>query len=175
MAESEVASVVVVNGASSAGKSTLVAAARPLLPRPFLALGLDLLLFGEALPRDLDGSLRDWSALRPRVLAGHRRAVRAFADAGVDVITDVVLETQQQADDWDDALQGLDVLWVGLHAPVAELRRRERERRDRPSGDAERDHAVVHTFHRYDLELDSTDGVESCARRLVDVVQPNGR
>ncbi|MCX6405529.1 MAG: AAA family ATPase [Propionibacteriales bacterium] len=168
-------SVVVVNGASSAGKSTLVAAAQPLLPRPFLAFGLDLLLFGDALPRDAEGSLRDWTVLRPRVLAGHRRAVRAFADTGVNVITDVVLETQQQADDWDEALRGLDVLWVGLHAPVAELRRRERERGDRPSGDAERDHAVVHTFHAYDLELDSTDGLDSCARKLVSAVQPTDR
>lgn len=35
-------SVVVVNGASSAGTSTLVASAQPLVPRPFVAHGLDL-------------------------------------------------------------------------------------------------------------------------------------
>jgi chloramphenicol 3-O phosphotransferase len=161
-----VGSVVVVNGASSAGKSTLVAAAQPLLPRPFLALGLDLFLFGEALPRDADGCLRDWPALRPRLLVGHRRAVRAFAEAGVDVITDVVTESQDDADDWDRALHGLHVTWVGLHAPLEELRRRERERGDRRSGDAERDLATVHAVHAYDLELDSGEGVQACARRL---------
>lgn len=162
------ASVVVVNGASSAGKSSLVVASQPLLPRPFLAFGLDLLLFGAALPRDAEGRLRDWPALRPGVLAGHRRAVRAFADAGIDVITDVVLESQEEADDWDGVLAGLDVLWVGLHASVDELRRRELARGDRPPGDAEQDLATVHTFHRYDLELDSADGVEVCAGRLAD-------
>lgn len=164
------ARVVVVNGPSSAGKSTLVAAAQPLLHRPFLALGLDLLLFGAALPRDVDGRIRDWPALRPGVLAGHRRAVRAFAEAGVDVITDVVLESQADADDWDRVLAGLDVLWVGLHAPLEELRRREQARGDRSVGDAERDHAVVHGFHAYDLELDSTDGVTECALRLAAAV-----
>lgn len=163
-------SVVVVNGASSAGKSTLVFAAQPLLPRPFLALGLDLLLFGDALPRDGDGRVRDWPSLRPGVLAGHRRAVRAFVDAGVDVITDVVLESQADADDWDDVLAGVDVLWIGLHAPANELRRRERARGDRPLGDAENDLGTVHTFHAYGLELDSTEGVDACARRLAEVV-----
>jgi len=169
-----VASVVVVNGASSTGKSTLVAAAQPLLPRPFLAFGLDLLLFGAALPLDTAGRVRDWTALRPGVLAGHRRAVRAFADTGVDVIPDVVLESQEQADDWDAVLVGLDVLWIGLHASVDELRRRERARGDRPVGDAEQDLRTVHTFHGYDLELDSAEGVEACARRLAARVDSGG-
>ncbi len=92
--------------------------------------------------------------------------MRAVADAGVDVIADVVTESQDDADDWDRALHGLDVTWVGLHAPLEELRRRERERGDRRPGDAERDLATVHTFHTYDLELDSGEGVQACARRL---------
>lgn len=162
--------VVLVNGASSAGKSTLVEAALPLLPRPFLAHGLDLLLFGPALPRDGAGRLRDWPQVRPRLLAGHRRATAAYAQAGLDVVADVVLEEQADADDWDLALAGLDVLWVGLHAPLEELRRRESQRGDRPVGDAERDLLTVHGLHAYDLELDSTDGVEACARRLARAV-----
>lgn len=161
-----VGSVIVVNGASSAGKSTLVSAAQPRMPRPFVAHGLDLYLFTAFLPRDGEGVVRDWPTLRPRVLDGFHRSLRGFADAGVDVLCDVVLESQAQADAMDAALADLDAFWVGLHASPDILRRRELARGDRPVGDAERDLATVHSFHRYDLELDSADGSVVCAERL---------
>lgn len=160
-------SVVVVDGPSSAGKSTLVSAVQPLLPRPFVVHGLDAFLFGPFLPRDADGRVRDWPVLRPRVLDAHRRSVRALADAGLDVLVDVVLETQEQADALASALDGLDVLWVALTAPLDELRRRERARGDRAAGDAERDLLTAHTFRAYDLALDSGAGVAACADALV--------
>ncbi len=160
--------VVVINGPGSAGKSTLVRAVQPLLPRPFLAFGLDLFLFGDVLPRDRSGRVRDWSGLRPVVLDGHRRAVRALADAGADVLVDVVVEDREQSDALDDALAGLDVFWVGLHAPAEEIERRERARGDRTLGEGVRDLATVHAVHGYDVELDSTLGVDACARQLVE-------
>ena len=90
-------SVIVVNGASSAGKSTLVAAVQPLLPRPFVAHGLDLYFFTAFLPRDGRGVVRDWPMLRPRVVDGFHRSLRGFADAGVDVLCDVVLDEPLRA------------------------------------------------------------------------------
>jgi len=161
-------SVIVVNGASSAGKSTLCRAAQPRLPRPFLHYGLDVVFFGDVLPRDADGGLRSWSSLRPRVVEGFFGSVRAFADAGVDVLTDIVVEDREGLRLIETTLAGLDVFWVGLHAPVEELERRERDRGDRGSGDARRDLETVHSFRSYDLDLDSTRGAEANAAALVD-------
>ncbi len=161
-------SAILVNGPSSAGKSTLCRVAQPLLPRPFLHHSLDTVFFGDALPRDVSGRPRDWSALRPRVVEGFLRGLRGYLDAGVDVLCDYIIEDARGRDLLLDILDGVDVFWVGLHVPVEELERRERARGDREAGDARTDLATVHTFVPYDLELDGTRPPHENGRILVE-------
>ncbi|MGJ9413309.1 hypothetical protein ACHAAC_11440 [Aeromicrobium sp. CF4.19] len=160
-------SLILVNGASSAGKSILCRAAQSTLPRAFLHHSLDTVFFGDALARDASGRPRDWSVLRPRVVDGFMRGLRGFLDAGVDVLCDYIVEDTAGRDRLVDVLDGADVFWVGLHVPLPELQRRERARGDRRVGDARQDLATVHTFLRYDLELDGTQSPEENAQRLL--------
>jgi chloramphenicol 3-O phosphotransferase len=90
-----------------------------------------------------------------------------LAEAGNDVVTELIIEDRAQLVRLEEELFGLEVFWVGLHVPVEELERRERERGDRRSGDAQRDARTVHTFRRYDLELDGTVQLDDNIKRVV--------
>lgn len=157
--------VIVLNGASSAGKSTLCRALREALDTPFLWFPLDLFLDGDLLPRRRDGSFA-WAAQRENVLQGHLACLRGLAEAGNDVLTDVVFESQAQHNAWRAALADLSPFVVGVHCPLKELERRERARGDRRKGDARRDFEIVHSFGPYDLEIDSTLPPEENATRI---------
>jgi len=160
-------SIIVVNGPSSSGKSTLCRAAQVQLPRAFLFQTLDTYFFGDLLPRDQEGRVREWTSFRPRIVDGFFRSLKAFALSDVDVISELILEDASEVARLEQEVDGLDVFWVGLHAPVEELERRERERGNRTAGDARRDVETVHGFRSYDLDLDTTRGVAANTAELV--------
>lgn len=152
------ASLILVNGASSAGKSTLCRALRDALPLPFLHFSLDFFMFdAHVLPRTPAGKVRDWAQIRPHVFGGFNRCLPALLEAGNNLVVDYIIETPEMWQQFCTLLAGRDVFLVGIHCPVQELQRRERARGDRPSGDAARDALTVHTFTRYDLELTCTE------------------
>lgn len=159
-------SIILLNGASSAGKSTIAAALQAAADRPILRLSLDLFFFGSALPPMRDKGFA-WGPMKQRILAGYFPSLAAFARAGNDLVVDHVFESQTDFDDLVAALEGLDVFLVGVHCPIEELERRERERGDRRIGDARMDLATVHSFCRYDLEVDSTRPPEENAQLIL--------
>ncbi|WP_309571196.1 phosphotransferase-like protein [Deinococcus sp.] len=160
--------LIVINGASSAGKSTLAHALRDALPAPFLHFSLDFFMFGDqVLPRTANGRLRDWKLIRPQVFSGFNRCLPALLAAGNNLVVDYIIETPQMWQELSTVLTGLDVYLVGLHCPVEELERRERARGDRGVGDARRDVLTVHTFTPYDLELSCTDALADNVQRVI--------
>ncbi|GAA4008561.1 chloramphenicol phosphotransferase CPT family protein [Deinococcus rubellus] len=163
-----VSRIILLNGASSAGKSTLCRALQAQLPEPFLYFALDLLLFSkEVVPQRPGVVAFEWSRQRPRLFGGYHRSLAAFASAGNNLIVDYVLETQETLSDLVRLLAPFDVFFVGVHCPLPELERRERARGDRRIGDARMDFGRVHTFSGYDFELDSLGAQEENAARVV--------
>jgi len=173
------AAIILLNGASSAGKSTLAQAMQARLERPFLRFSPDLLLFGDkVLParRDQDGPF-SWAAMRGPLFEGYFRCLAALAGAGNNVMADLVIETKSQLRSLVGLLSPFDVFFVGVRCPLPELERRERLRGDRKIGDARQDHATVHSFGTYDAEVDSTLPPEHNALTLInawDVWRPPG-
>jgi len=160
--------IILLNGASSAGKSTLCRALQAQLPEPFLYFALDLLLFSqEVVPRRSGVEAFGWSRQRPRLFGGYHRALAAFAAAGNNLIVDYVLEESQTLGDLVRLLSPYDVFFVGVHCPLPELERRERVRGDRRIGDARADFERVHTFSSYDFELDSLGVPEENAAKIL--------
>jgi chloramphenicol 3-O phosphotransferase len=172
--------IVVINGASSAGKTSIVRALRELEAvdrRYWHVVGLDDVLARLAWQwvdvgwptgpgpmcdqglsvAQVDGvpTLRVGPLLR-KLLRGHQEGAAAIADQGVDLLIDEVIMDSEQLDDWRRALDPRSSLWVGVHCDVAELDRRESLRHDRPAGLARAQAEVVHRDIAYDLELDST-------------------
>ncbi|MVN85464.1 AAA family ATPase [Deinococcus sp. HMF7620] len=149
--------LILVNGASSAGKSTLCRALRDALPGAFLHFSLDFFMFdAQVLPRTPEGRLRDWATLRPRVFEGFHRCLPALLTAGNDLVVDYIIETPEMWAEFCTQLAEFDVFLVGVQCSVEELERREIARGDRGLGDARRDAETVHTFTAYDLTLDCT-------------------
>ena len=161
--------LIVLNGASSAGKSTLARAIQAQIGEPFLHFSPDLLLFGgRVLPGRADeGGAFAWSALRPRLFEGYFRCLPALAGAGNNLVVDFIIETQGQLERLVELLAPFDVFLVGVHCPLPELERRERARGDRGLGDARRDLASVHSFTAYDFEVDSSRPAEAVAAEVV--------
>jgi chloramphenicol 3-O phosphotransferase len=64
-------------------------------------------------------------------------------------------------------LSPFDVFWVGVHAPVAEIERRERLRGNRQIGEGVY-HLKTHNFCRYDVEVDTMKPLEQNVETILD-------
>jgi chloramphenicol 3-O phosphotransferase len=149
-------SIILINGASSAGKTTLVRAFQTIAPVPFVRFSFDLFLDGNALPMDfIRANQAAWTQMRPHVFAGMHQCLHALVSTGNNVICDHIIENAHWRNDLVSRLHGLDVYVVALHCGLAELERREQARGNRNPGEAANDLAVVHQGMHYDLELDS--------------------
>lgn len=149
-------SIIIVNGTSSAGKTTLVRAFQQSAPVPFVRFSFDLFLDSQALPMDIIRAHKDmWAQMRPHVFAGMHQCIHALASTGNNVVCDHIIENATWRNDLVTRLAGLDVYLVALHCSLPELVRREQARGNRTAGEAANDLAVVHRDMHYDLELDS--------------------
>jgi len=158
------------NGASSAGKSTLAIALRDRLDEPFLHVCSDQLVAAGMLPvrRDDGGPFDWWHEVRPRFFAGFHQCLPALAAAGNDPVVEHIIEFAAWRTQLAGLLSDLDVFLVGVHCDLDELDRRERARGDRRTGEG-RSHITdgIHTFGPYDHDVDTTEGVSD---GLVDAV-----
>jgi len=155
--------VLFLNGGSSAGKTTLGRRLQSALSDPWLLLGIDLLIW--TLPPEMingpDGlSVREGVITRGglflSIYSGYQMAAAALARSGVNVLLDDL--TLDGADDqrrWDDALDGLDVVWVGVRCDPEIAAEREAGRGSRLPGTARHQAESVHEDVRYDLEIDT--------------------
>ncbi|WP_460335240.1 chloramphenicol phosphotransferase CPT [Actinoallomurus acanthiterrae] len=168
--------VIVLNGGSSSGKSGIARCLQAVLPDPWLAVSVDTLV--EAMPASMrtsetgiefaaDGGVSVGSEFR-ELEAAWMAGIAAMARAGARVIVDDVFlggaESQQR---WQKALDGLDVLWVGVRCESAVAAGREIARGDRARGMAASQAEAAHRGVLYDLEVDTTrtESLE-CARTI---------
>jgi chloramphenicol 3-O phosphotransferase len=168
------AQVIVLNGGSSSGKSGIARCLQAVLPQAWLAVGVDTLI--DVMPARLrlgsegigftgDGEVSvgaEFRVLEDAWMAGVASMVRAGARVIVD---DVFLGGAESRLRWEKALDGLDVVWVGVRCDAAVAAGRELARGDRVAGMAEAQAELVHRGMTYDVEVDSakSEAVE-CAR-----------
>jgi chloramphenicol 3-O phosphotransferase len=157
--------VILLNGASSSGKSTLAVALQDALDEPFLHVSSDRLVSAGILPRRrAESGPFSWrNEMRPRFFAGFHACLPAFAWAGNDLIVDHIIEYPAWRRMLAHHLAGLDVYLIGVHCALDEIDRRERERGDRQKGEG-RTHVTadaIHTFGPYDLDVDTSAGISS--------------
>jgi chloramphenicol 3-O phosphotransferase len=160
--------VILLNGASSAGKSSLTAALQARLS--FIRMGIDACIHERApvswygAPEGLcqaEGVGLVYGKEALKLWRAYHRSVRVCVDEGLRVVVDDAIITRELLDDWVTTLAGVDVFFVGVHCDAAELTLREVARRDRALGSAVRSMGRVHAHAIYDLEVDSTATVSS--------------
>ena len=186
--------VVVLNGTSSAGKTSTALAfqeARSAAGECWIVIGIDDFLAklpkrwvevgawagasaadGARLDRDGDRATFHVGDICRRLMRAYRRSVAEIARAGINVVVDEVTLEEYEWADWSAALAGLPAIWVAVHCDVEVAVRRESARGDRAIGLVRGQAETVHRFPVYALELDTTaTPVDDLARKLCDFLR----
>ncbi|OIJ24467.1 chloramphenicol phosphotransferase CPT family protein [Nocardioides luteus] len=157
--------IILLNGASSSGKSSVGRELLPLLEDPWFLVPVDGIsgMRSTVHTRELDEA--GIAEMLRRTRLGYHRAVEALASVGNDVIMDYPLSESWRLDDLLEVLDGYDVTLVEVWCSPEELERRETARGDRPAGLA-RSQTLVYT-HPYDIRVDSTTATPAaCAQEI---------
>ena len=186
------ARIILLNGTSSAGKTTLARKLQSILPDPWLYMALDQFRDGMApqyrglnAPEGSDGArglnvvpvhptegtpyteIRYGDVGHTTVLGMHR-ACAAVADAGNNLIIDDVICERTFLDDYIRVLPHDRTFFVGVQCQESELARREAQRPGRFLGTATGMMLSCHRHGIYDLSVDtSATNPENCARQIV--------
>lgn len=183
--------IVLLNGTSSAGKTTIALALQDVLEPPYLHTGIDQFLI-ERLPRrlivysdgvhpvDAEGWLaifRDDMLMEVRIgplgikwIEGMYRAVATLAELGQNVILDDVIYDPRVLNAALQILPPEKVFFIGIRCPLHIAEQREAQRQ-RAKGGARFFHDLVHTHELYDFEVDSAvHSASECAHLIQNYV-----
>ena len=147
--------VLLLNGGSSAGKSSVARELQRLLDGTWLRLGVDTLVEGGLTVTD-DGAVdvgSGFTAVEDCWMAGLARMAEVGARL---VVEDNFVSGPLAQERWRAALSPLPVGWVGIRCDPSVAARRETGRGDRVGGMASIQALAVHEGIEYDLEVDTT-------------------
>ena len=160
--------IILINGPSSSGKTTLARALQNHLDEPFIRFSFDLFLEHKSFPiEQIKSGKFSWEQMRPAVFRGLHQCLPALSMAGNNVIFDHIIETKAWLDELVSLIAELDVFFVGLHCSLPELERREIQRGDRRPGEARQDFETVHRIPTYDLEINSENPLDENVTFLI--------
>jgi chloramphenicol 3-O phosphotransferase len=171
--------LLILNGGSSAGKTSLGKALQDRLPGCWMLLGIDA--FWMALPpeqlnlshvqpefyswrSELEADGKEYFVVVPgplldRAMYARYRAILAYLDAGLDVVADDVVWKQEWLAYATRVFDGYRVWFAGVHVSDEEGARREVQRGDRHGGWNRGSARAAHrnALGLYDFEIDTTD------------------
>ncbi len=166
--------ILLLNGTSSSGKTTLLKTLQATLTEPFLDAGLDRFLW--MLPKryldrplwdDVLGQATQAGAIGRQLVSGMHHAIVALSRSGNHVIADHVLVEPAWLTECIELFSELPAYFVGVRCPLNVLEQRERARKDRTLGQAKAQYEIIHTHGLYDIEVDtSVHGPEVCAQQI---------
>lgn len=161
--------IVFLNGTSSSGKSSIAEQLLTVLPTPYFHLPVDAINSLRARERTDELGADELAVVLEKTVLGFHRVVAGLADAGNDIVVDHVLRERHWLRDCLTVLRDHEVVFVGVHCPLEELNRRERERGDRRIGRAAYHFDRVHAHGVYDVECDtSVSSPLECALQIKD-------
>nr|WP_052231878.1 chloramphenicol phosphotransferase [Methylobacterium sp. ZNC0032] len=160
--------IILLNGASSSGKSSLARAIQARIETPFWHISIDHLRDSGVLPTErIRSGAFDWLTMRDAFFLGFERSLIAYVEAGNDLIVEHIMENAPWLLRLAETLSRHDVFFVGVHCDLAELERREQARGDRRLGDARRDFHRIHSHCIYDLDVDGTQDRDANADAVI--------
>lgn len=183
--------VIIVNGPSSVGKSSIIRAFQAKQATPWLGAGIDHLYVGVIPPCWLDDKPEHASMMTietiedetgktvtavfgpegRKVIKGMHRAIAAYAHTGNNVIVDYINYEPSWIPDLQEALHGLKIIWVGVNASLKIIEEREKARGTSPQGHARSHYQTVHKGVQYDLMINTdTQNPEEAAQLITEKV-----
>lgn len=186
--------VIILNGPSSVGKSSIIQAFQAKQKNPWLSIGIDNFFVGVLPPKfyledtpehhsvmqgiastDAQGNKIFTLVVGPagqKVINGMHRAIAAYAHAGNNVIVDYINYEPTWIPDLQEALHGLKILWVGVNASLKTIEEREKARGTSPKGHARSHYHTVHKGIQSDLMIDTDkQKPEEAAQLIMEKVQ----
>ena len=183
---------ILLNGTSSAGKTTLAKALQQKLNEPHLYVALDQ--YRDSLPDKYRGlnsppgtlgydglnvvpiELEDGRKITSvkfgdygkKVLHGMRLSAAALVRNGLNIIIDDILLEPAFLEDYLEIFSDLNIYFIGLFCDLEEVEKREASRLGRFPGTAESQLEVCHAHGVYDLSVDTSIlSPEECATRII--------
>jgi len=158
--------VIVLNGGSSSGTTSVGRALQSQLPKPHLLIGVDTLIDAMPAPRsgrhdapisvDADGTVRPGLTFRALERAWYRGLAEMARQGALLILDEVFLGGGRGQARLRNELTGLDVIWVAVHCDSRVAAAREATRADRDPGMAAAQAESVHLEVDYDLSVDTT-------------------
>jgi chloramphenicol 3-O phosphotransferase len=167
--------IILLNGTSSSGKTTIARSLQRVLDPRWLFLGFD----------EFVQMLTDEAPDSPRGPTGDEfgrwlaevwyRAVGGLAAAGFDLIVEDVILRSYRLDAAIQLLAPFDVTFVAVRCPLDVALERERARGDRSIGLVAHQFDRVHADRTYDCEIDtSTSDAGACVAAIQKVMEEGG-
>ena len=171
--------IIILNGTSSSGKTSILRALQGMLEEPYLEAGIDKFIW--MMPeRYLERPLWDEvlglavkaGAAGHTLVSGMHHAIAALSRAGNNVLADHVLVEPAWVQECAGLLADLPAYLIGIHCPLEVLEQREKSRKNRTLGQARAEFCVIHAHGDYYMMFyTSILSVEECARQIVRRVQ----
>ncbi|WP_226673346.1 chloramphenicol phosphotransferase CPT family protein [Rossellomorea aquimaris] len=168
--------MIILNGGSSSGKTTLAKCLQNSLTGPWMRFSIDDLIGSlpdNMLKKDSGIKLGDDGSVSPgiefqKLESAWMYGIGEMARRGARIIIDdVFLSGVKGREKWEAALEGIEVVWVGVFCDPVVAAEREKERGDRIEGMAESQAITVHKGMNYDVKLDtSSSSVDECIRLI---------
>ena len=175
--------VIILNGASSSGKTTLLHALQNRLTEPYLEAGIDKFIYmlphrwlERPLWDDVLGLATEGGQMGQRLVHGMHTSVAVMAQAGLNVLVDHVLVEPGWAAECATLLGDMHCYLIAVRCPLEVLEQRECARINRTLGQARAQFEKVHRYCRYDFEVDTSQYTpEVCAKLIEDFITANPR
>lgn len=157
--------VIILNGASSAGKTTTAKMIQSLSAQPYLLCALDA--FWDMTPPHIPAGSKNFPHLKLALV----KSVKALAETGHNVVVDIVFCGQKTYQEFNNELSELETLMVKVTCPIDKLKQREVDRGDRRIGLAESQLHNVHQGVIYHLEINTDkSSPEQCAHKIFNML-----
>lgn len=189
--------VIVLNGPSSAGKSSIQREFQTLMmPNLWIKVGIDN-LFDKVMPDITAENMSFWQSKNPirwvettkdaegnniitlltgqqgeKVAYAMNSAIAAYAENGCNVIVDYIAYKPEWFNDLRQKLKGYKTFYVAIDIPLDILEQREAARGTSPKGHARSHYATVYRDAHYDLRVNSAnDTAADIAQQLQTLIK----
>ena len=160
--------VIILNGISSSGKTTLARHLQQEAETDLLTFSRDEFcwMLAKGFPVAEDRVV--FERLASTMLPAYNRSIRALSETGNHIICDLIIKSVGGLDDILRCTHGLPAFFIGVHCDIAEVEKREARRPNRAVGNGRSQLAMAHRYRCYDLEVDTTETSPSaCALRIL--------
>ncbi len=166
--------IIILNGTSSAGKTSLVHELQKIMPEPFLEAGIDIFLcmlprryFHQPLWDEVLGKANQSGKMGHELVIGMYQTALTLSNMGMNILMDHVLIEPEWIKKCAETFQDSPAYLIGVRCPIDIVEQREATRQERTPGQARKQIEIIHDHLVYDFEVDtSRHTIESGAKAI---------